>query len=324
MTEYQYKRNYELTIQNRVTGKILLIKELTLSFDIKRTVDNKKESNTAEIHIFNLGDELLKLIDAQPRFCSISLDIGYGNKLTNLVVGDIVNVSTKKTGADRDTTFTVGEGFKSLNTTKISESHPEGVTIKTVIQKTLSQSDIAEGILTGDNLLTKLTYGYPAHGTLRQVLDELCHANDLEWMIVSDKLYVKDKNGFLDKTPKLETAYVLSSESGMIEIPFRHDVEGSRDIGQADIGDVEVIPHNQTLTKTGKVRKFTKEKYKRRGVKVSALINPSVIPNSLIKIETQTTLLDGFYRVRTIQYKGDTRGNDWIMEIFGDHVEATQ
>lgn len=318
---YQYKRDYLLTIQNRFSGKVIEIKDLTLTFDIKRSVDNKKESNTATVSIQNLSDETLSLIDAQPRFCYLNLDVGYDGLLRNILLGDIINTSTKRSGTERETTFTIGEGFKSLNTVKISESFPEETTIETVLNYSLGQTDISKGVIEGDGIKKKLTYGYPAHGTLRQVLDDICYGNDLEWMITNNKLYVKDKDGLLYPKAPLERVIIISAQSGMIDIPYRHDVEGTRDIGQADIGDVEIIPQERKLTKTGKVRKVTKERYRRRGVKVVALINPEVIPNSLIKIESTTTQLSGFYRVRTIQYKGDTRGNDWLMEIFGDKVE---
>ncbi len=319
--QYQYKRSYLLTIQNRLSGKVIEIKDLTLTFDIKRSVDNKKESNTATVSVFNLSEDTLSLIDAQPRYCYLNLDIGYDGRVMNILLGDILNTSTKRSGTERETTFTIAEGFKSLNTVKISESFPENSTIEDVLNYSLAQTDVSKGVIVGDGVKKKLTYGYPAHGTFRQVLDDICYGNDLEWMITNNRLYVKDKGGLLYPKAPLERVVVISANSGMIDIPFRHDVEGTRDIGQADIGDVEVLPQERKLTKTGKVRKVTKEKYRRRGVKVVALINPEVIPNSLIKIESTTTLLSGFYRVRTIQYKGDMRGNDWTMEIFGDLVE---
>lgn len=319
--QYQYKRSYLLTIQNRLSGKVIEIKDLTLTFDIKRSVDNKKESNTATVSVFNLSEDTLSLIDAQPRYCYLNLDIGYDGRVMNILLGDILNTSTKRSGTERETTFTIAEGFKSLNTVKISESFPENSTIEDVLNYSLAQTDVSKGVIVGDGVKKKLTYGYPAHGTFRQVLDDICYGNDLEWMIANNRLYVKDKGGLLYPKAPLERVVVISANSGMIDIPFRHDVEGTRDIGQADIGDVEVLPQERKLTKTGKVRKVTKEKYRRRGVKVVALINPEVIPNSLIKIESTTTLLSGFYRVRTIQYKGDMRGNDWTMEIFGDLVE---
>ena len=63
-----------------------------------------------------------------------------------------------------------------------------------------------------------MAYGFPASGTFKQILDEMCYANDLEWDIGNGQLTVKDKRG---RTPDAtaETAVILNKDSGLIGIP---------------------------------------------------------------------------------------------------------
>lgn len=51
-----------------------------------------------------------------------------------------------------------------------------------------------------------------------------------------------------------------------------------------------------------------------KGVELMAFINPGLRPNKTIKVES-TTFPPGFFRIRKVQYSGDTRGANWFAKI---------
>jgi len=114
---------------------------------------------------------------------------------------------------------------------------------------------------------------------------------------------------------------VLSQESGLLDIPYTHTEDVSQAIEQP-LNDNEVdITEELKPTKSGKPRKQTTRKIQRSNIELKALLNPSVKPNSLIRLDSTKTKLSGYYRVRTIKYNGDTRGGEWFMQIWGDNVK---
>ena len=53
----------------------------------------------------------------------------------------------------------------------------------------------------------------------------------------------------------------------------------------------------------------------RRHVLAQIQLNPSIKPNSMIRINTQIPEIDGVYRARNCKFKGDTHEGDWSVEL---------
>ena len=53
----------------------------------------------------------------------------------------------------------------------------------------------------------------------------------------------------------------------------------------------------------------------RRHVLAQIQLNPSIKPNSMIRINTQIPEIDGVYRARNCKFKGDTHEGDWLVEL---------
>jgi len=54
---------------------------------------------------------------------------------------------------------------------------------------------------------------------------------------------------------------------------------------------------------------------KDKGIEFEALINTNVRPNRTVKIESENTGIDGFFKVLEVIYKGDTRQGNWLMKV---------
>ena len=317
---YQFQRDYVLTLYDRDNGKLFTITELRLSFDIQQNVDHANKNNSAEVKVYNLAQTTLDKFSDKQMALSATLAVGYVGSIQQLLKGDVVQIMTKKVGVDTETTFKIADGFKILNGTKVHKTYPEGVTIGFVIQNIAENNNLEVDVIATGNTDRTLPYGYPATGTLKQILDDLCKPNDLEWSILEGKLTVKDKRS-VSPNKNVETAIVLSQESGLLDIPYTHTEEVTQAIEQPLEDNETDITEELKPTKSGKPRKQTRRKIQRSNIELKALLNPSVKPNSLIRLDSTKTKLSGYYRVRTIKYSGDTRGGEWFMQIWGDNVK---
>lgn len=325
---YQYNRAYQLTINDRETGTLYTIQSggigddsLRVKFDIQKNVDNRATTNTASLKVYNLSQDTLDKLSQKELACQVVLKVGYGGELVEILVGDVLQIQTNQDGSEIETEFVIYEGFAALNAAKISKTYPENSTIKDVITDISTNNDVPIKSISGDNSLKTLAYGFPAFGTFKQILDEMCYANDLEWDIGNGNLTVKDKRGRTPDATK-ETAIVLNYETGLIGIPQTNYEKVSTSVDVPLQSNEDRITPLEKVNKKGNVVKAKTLKKIRFNVECKALLNPQCKPNVLVKIESlKAPNLSGYYRVRTIKYSGDTRGGEWHMNIWCDNVE---
>ena len=320
----QWDRDYLLTFKNPENGKIFQIRELRMSFDIEMFVDNKEKTNKGTISIYNLKDETLAEI--KTRFGNVSLEVGYKGNIKTLVNWEVINIQTKKQGNDKVTTFEITNSYTELSVKKISYSFPEDIFLGNVVDKIAADLGLSlPASKTGEWRTFKCIYGYPAYGTGKQVLDEIAKTYAIEWKINDGVLIVTDRYGL--SGGEWEKAIVLTKETGLLDYPFSDTEEVSKSVGQALDKDNELfLPRSTPLKpkKDGTPRKISKYRARRYGVRVRALLNPEVRPNSLFKVVTDDEMFNDFYRVRSVSFKGDTRGGEWWMELWGDSKEAEE
>lgn len=134
------------------------------------------------------------------------------------------------------------------------------------------------------NVKSTLLDGYPLSGSSREMLDELSYTYDISWNEDDGVLYITDKGKA--NTEDLNTAWVISRGTGMIDLPYA--VQGD-------------------------VRRSQRDKKRLPGVQVKILANPEIIPGSIVKLEG--TSFDGYYRVASLRTYGEFRGGDWATEL---------
>jgi len=329
MAIYQFNRNYLLQIVDRAGGLLFTIKDLHISFDIQKNIDNRSKTNTATLEVKNLSNETLNKISNIQMACQVLLDVGYGDELTRLLTADIKQVKTVRQKGDVITTFEVSEGFMLVNETKISKVYSEDSKVVDVLTDVLSLYGNSNKSITLEDAEIKFPYGYTAIGTLRQVLNDICQPLRLEWNMDGDEIIVKPKRSLTAEaeSAKYEKIYVLSEKTGLIGIPSTHNetvTEAYDASAPNELNDNEYdVTEDLKPTKSGKPRKQTRQKIQRFNITCKCLLNPNIKPNGLIRIEsTQASELSGTYRVRTVKYKGDNRQGDWTCELYLDNVEG--
>jgi hypothetical protein len=297
---YQRNRVYRLTIGDYKTGKGVQIGYFEnngkydtsqiaqqIRFDVSKSSDNKKNSNSASIEVYNLSETTLSKLESE--FISCVLEVGYVDDedkvvLIQLVSGNVTEVKTVKSGVDRITQILMGEGYTDLQHIKLNFTVPPGKTRKDILTEVVAQvPGLSLGGITGTNLNNPVVDGYPVWGSPKDVLDELASAWKLEWRATNGTIEITEENGLVSKNKDL--APLISPSSGLIDIPF-------------------YTTASSTKTKGDKTR--------REGLQFKALLNAELKPGQLVRVESKE--VNGWYRINSARYTGDFRGNDWYVE----------
>lgn len=279
----QLGRIYQLEIGDDKVG--FTIRELHITFDINKVSDNKKNSNNCTIQIYNLSREHQDIL--RNDFINANFSIGFFKTGLDLVFsGQVLTAQTRKQGADSITQIQMGGNYTQLNHDTISKFIPDGKTYQDVIEDLRKSKlpSVTSAIYAGVNCKNPVVDGYPMYGTARQVLDDICASQDIEYQIDGNTLYIADAGG--SHTKDLSSVFVIGQGSGLVERPY---------------------PVN------GDVRRKTKDKKKKGGIQFKCLINPKIVCGSIIRLEYGS--MTGYYKVSAIRIYGGFRENDWYMDI---------
>lgn len=289
----QVNRKYILQIGGADDG--VIIEDLQVTFDISKSSDNTERTNSASIEIYNLSTDHLKLLDIDYPYAVFS--VGYlgldGNtsNVKRLFAGQVTETTTRRSGVDRVTRILMGDGYVELNHSLVSKLVAPGRTVQDALEDIRkSIPNVSRGVYNGTNVRSSLIYGYPLQGTPKDMLNELSRKYQLEWQLNDGDLYVHDKARANDE--RFEDAYVISRYSGLIENAYRA---------------------------SGDARRSEQDKNKVQAVQWTQLLNPDLIPGSIVKLED--TMIEGWYKIEEVRHSGGWRDAAWYTECRAVAIE---
>jgi hypothetical protein len=266
-------------------GTAIDISQLKCVFRASKTV--LMEPNMSTVSIYNLDAETEnKIIKSGKR---LVIEAGYsGSSFGVIFDGDIVQPTREKVdGTDYVLHLLCLDGDRFMQFGFVSYVVGKGMSSRDVLNQVVKNSTVPVeiGTISRDLSQSKLTRGKVLFGFCKDYIDKVASMNDATF-------YVENGKVNLTKAEDLPegTIYKLSSTSGLIGTPEQEDY-GLRFKSL-------IIPN----------------------LKLNSLVN---IDNSVIK-EAQVSLgqirytldVDGLYKIVSIEYVGDTRGNDWYAECF--------
>jgi len=292
ISDYQTNRVYQLIVgDSRSDDAFEIQNDLQVQFDISKSTDNKKRTNSAAIEITNLNPDQLKLLDTD--YTAAALSVGYRDTGTfkRIFGGQVTHVSTRKNGTDLVTQLQLGSGYTELNDETLNDIVPPGSTVKEVAE-TLRKAlpGVSRGVYNGTNLNNEILYGYPLMGSPKEMLDELADKYALDWQVDDDVLYVK--NNDRANNENFNEAYVISAYTGLLENAYR--VSGDR-------------------------KRSKKDKAKKPGIQMKILLNPDINAGDIIRLED--TYITGWFRVDSLRHRGGYRSREWVTEIKASYLE---
>jgi hypothetical protein len=301
-TSKQFKRTYELLIgeANGSSGLKLVGNEdtsegLQLQFDIKKNIDNKEQSNSCNLKLTNLSEASINPI--RKRNSAVILKVGYNGNNKVLFSGMNSELETDDSGSsDKITSIKCVPADNLYYSPTISRTFPAGTTPRDIISFLIGQSTVlSRASFNSKNIDVKFPFGYPAEGSVQDVMSELSRDFDFNYRIDGSRIYVNDPNRYQSPS-SIERAFVISPNTGLIGTPTFATADGSKN---------------------------DKDSTAKDGVKFKALLNPLLQPGQAVQIKDTT--ITGTYRINTAEYKGDWRGSAWEVtchcaKIIGEEV----
>ena len=291
-----------VTIPDSNLRRIGFSEELKVNFKVQKT--DGKETNEAEINIFNLSSDTRKSIEdakSKNRKVDVSLLVGYGrnikdvidaegkNSLNRIFFGNLLSYKNESSSTDIITNLICKDGWKGLDQV-ISLSFDEGTTTSQIINKIASIANFTK-LTDKEYDIPDLVYnnGFSYIGKISNALNKVINRIGYEWSIRNNSLLITNINESKDALPVV----VLNKDSGLILRPVR-------------------VKQDAVTEKGGNKKTFD-------GWEVKSLIVPGLDVKSLIRMQIQELGNDeprsDNFVVKTIVFTGSNRENDFIAEM---------
>lgn len=251
-----------------------------LRFSFAVSSDDTKNTNTADLTIYNLSKEHLGLLEEKNTY--IIIKVGYSNELSTLFRGDIVEYENSHNAPDTLVKIKARDGYTALSEKKISLSFAENSNTKQIIDKIVSELNFTKSsYLSMPSFVYK--QGFSFVGLVGNALDKILSRVKYEWVVINNALIISEPN----KSPTTHEAQLLTPQTGLLSMPERF--------------------------KATKVKTKTADTKLSDGWKFQALIIPSLQPKNLIKVQTND--INAVFMIKSIAFLGDTHGNNWKCNI---------
>ena len=215
----QFRRRVETKIDT------LEILGLDVSFRVVKTL--KKEPNTCELTVYNLGSKARDQI-AQSDKPIVQIKAGYaglktvGEVVVGLVfLGNVRDADSGKEGRDWVTSLESGDGERATRFSRINKSFASGTSLATVMNEVAKSMEVGIGnaakkaasgslLEAGQEFLNSVTLS----GQASKEMDRIVKSSGLEWSIQDGAFQLLDPG-----KPLEDVSIVLSDKTGLIGSP---------------------------------------------------------------------------------------------------------
>lgn len=249
---------------------------LHISFSIEKSTS--ETANTAKVQIWNLSPANLSILDTKD--CVIELQAGYANHIALILAGNVVTSSTEMDGADRMTELEVVDGRVALRDTYVEISRSGRVDSKEVFDEIAGAMGVSVIYSKGCKFKV-LPHGFSFVGPAKTALKKLCKTCGLSWSIQNSVLQIRKPN-----EPITTRAYLLSSDTGLLEVPKRIIISSESDDSSSGKSNSQI------------------------GYEVKYFLNGAIGVNDYVRLESDK--VRGYFRVYKLTIDGDNLEGDWI------------
>lgn len=284
MTEL-FNRKAEMIILNPADSTARTLADLRVEFSIEKT--SESTPNTSKISVYNMNEANRDFLETEN--LKIIFSVGYEGigdvapLVQQVFSGDVVRVTTEKKGPDFFTTLECGDSEVAIEKTHFDKSYAAGFPIWSASGASVIK-DVIESLgvtINNENLQGLEETKFINGTTFSGPVKKI-----LDDFVSTQGLEWSVQDGELHIRPPAQgkTRVVsLSKDTGLVGIPIRRE----------------------------------------NGIEFVSLMNPLIKPTETIKIEsTQGGLkaIDGFFVVKRVEYKGDTREGEYQLK--GQAIEV--
>ena len=293
----QWQRKCTLVVAG-TGGDGLDLSQFKITFTIKKT--DAQSPNEAEIKVYNLSQNTVNQI--QKEFTRVTLQAGYQDNFAVIFDGNIKQIkSGRDNGTDSYLHIFAGDGDDAYNFAIVNKTLSAGASQSDQVKAAIGSMDsVSEGDIQIQNK-TKLARGKVMYGMSRDYLRQSADTDRAAWSIQDGKLQIIPIDGLAKGT-----AIVLNSKTGLVGTPEQtNDGIRARTLlnPQIKIGGAVTIDEEDIQAATIQSISPTK--------KTDKVNTPATIAN------------DWQYKIISIEYNGDNRGNDWYCDIIALDIDET-
>jgi len=238
----------------------------------------KPEPNKAELTIYNLNPSNRSKLEQMVQ-APVQIEAGYQEGMSVLFLGDLRTAITIHQGPDYITKLSSGDGERAVKTARVNVSLKKG---SASADKVLEA--VAKSLGVGD-------------GNLKQALNVIKAA------------------GLADLFSE-GTVIFGSAFREMNELCKSLGLSWSIQGGKLQILELKKALEGQAIKISERTGLIGSPTVDNKGVLTcQTLLIPDVFPGRLMTLESER--IQGQYRIESCQYTGDTRGQDWYIQIEG-------
>lgn len=287
----QWKRVSQVVVGKAGAG--LLIQDLRIVFEVKKTIE--PTPNSAEIKIYNLNQEHEEQIKNE--FDDVLLNAGYSGAAQMIFRGNIQHVYRYRDKMDWITQIIAGDGDQDFQKATMNETLAAGTTPDQVVSRAVASF---MGGTTRGHIVTKaapLPRGKVISGNTRTILDRTAKESGANWSIQDGQLVMVPTSDTLPTE-----AIVLTYETGLLSAPEVNDK-----------GVAAACLMNPQIRVNGKIKldnNTIKAKVAAAPTLAGGTERAQAAPAAPVRLDP-----DGIYKVLQLTHKGDTRGQDFKTEV---------
>ncbi|WP_321894547.1 phage protein [Paraburkholderia heleia] len=302
----QFGRKASLIVSDGTTG--LDLSELRFRFE---TANSDSETpNTLYVRAYNLAPQTVAKIGTE--FKTITLQAGYTDGNFGIVFqGTIKQTETgRERNVDSYIDLWAADGDEFYNFAVVNMAVAAGQSPQQVLQSILRTSTVpinfaqdATGLIVGAGagLKSSLSRGKSSMGMARSYLRDWAAKYGYRWSIQNGEFVVVPITGY-----RPGEAVVLSSTTGLVGVPI------------ATEGGVRVRALLNPLIRIGCLVHIAQSDINHLTTQQFGL----TYRKDAVPLATVTTA-QGFYRVMQVTFIGDTRGNEWYVDLICLAVDVT-
>lgn len=285
----------------------ILIKDLRFSFSIEKTLS--ETLNTSTIKIYNLAPSSRKLVETPNN--AVVLKAGYAEDkgALTIFIGIVRRSLTVREGVDWVTELELDDGLIAYRDSKLSTSFSPGASGVDVLNSVASKFGLPVGVLPTGISNKQYPQGFSFVGRVRDAMNKVCNYLGLEWSIQNQTIQIIKKGGSRERT-----AIVMSPSTGMI---------GSPQLEAKTMSDKLAAKQGLTTNSNGVVTKKSdkltvsgnppKDRLEVQGYKVESLMQPTILPGDVVKVEAEG--VGNWFKVERVTHQGDNFGKEWVTEV---------
>jgi hypothetical protein len=264
---------------------------LRIRFDIDKTMVGSP--NKSKIEIYNLSAQTRQsikkgyLVQLQAGYATNKNSSTNNNLMQTLFIGSVILATSTRVDADIITALECGDGESAITNARLDKSYPSGTTLAAILQDV----GVALATVTGSQpqgIAAGVALGIPPQTFNNGFVARGACRDTLDILCKSQNLEWNIQNGNLNIIPITnfngQSAIVVSSSTGMIGVPSEN---------------INFIQFNN-------------------------LLNPNLVPGSLIQLVSQNVTLNGFYKIRRSHFEGDTYDQKWQTAVEATQVQNVQ